>query len=87
MSGGGFNTGNQPFAGNPFTAQAGYAPSYNWAAPPQGLPPNTTVNFPQMSGGPWNQLTQRMAGPSYSTQAPQATARPTFPGLGAGAFR
>jgi hypothetical protein len=54
-----------------------------WSPPFSGGPSNAssyaTAQNPQLYGGQWNQLTQRMAGPQYSPIQPPQQAATTNP--------
>lgn len=58
--------GSQPGAkGTP--PQSGFAPPFGQLS--TANPGNTNTQYPQLTGGPWNQMTQMGAGPGYSPQS------------------
>lgn len=72
-AGGGLAMPSQGAGGLKGQQGQGWSPAFN------GLPApaNTQAVYPQLSGGPWNQMTQMLAGPNYQmTGAPRPALAP-----------
>lgn len=62
---------NNPNGGYTSYGQYGNIPiSPAWNQHPQSQYPNASASYPQLQGGYFNQMTQALAGPSYSSSNP-----------------